>query len=76
MCEYRVKENTFIYRADLPGGVREIVAPCDDGYTIYVDAGLDEQAAREAYQHAMKHIDGHDFEKNCVQEIEEKAHKK
>lgn len=55
---------TYVYRISLPGTVREMVVPNseDDGFSVYIDDGLDDDQARSAYQHAMKHIDGNHFE--------------
>lgn len=55
---------TYVYRVPLPGTVREMVVPNseDDGFSVYIDDGLDDDQARSAYQHAMKHIDGNHFE--------------
>lgn len=55
---------TYVYRVPLPGTVHEMVVPNseDDGFSVYIDDGLDDDQARSAYQHAMKHIDGNHFE--------------
>ena len=55
---------TYVYRVPLPGTVNEMVVPNseDDGFSVYIDDGLDDDQARSAYQHAMKHIDGNHFE--------------
>ena len=55
---------TYVYRVPLPGTVNEMVVPnCeDDSYSIYIDDRLDDDHARSAYQHAMKHINGGHFE--------------
>ena len=64
----------FVYWIPLPCGVREIVTPCPDGYTIYINASLDDAHQLAAYEHALRHIRGNDFEKSDVQGIEGAAH--
>lgn len=66
--------DVFVYFVDLPAGISEMVTPCPDGYTIYIDAGLDREHMWKAYQHAMRHIKNRDFEKDDVQGIEGAAH--
>lgn len=64
----------FVYYASLPRGVNEMVVPCIEGYTVYIDEQLDDKCKLEAYSHALNHIKDNDFEKNDVQKIESKAH--
>ena len=66
----------FTYLAPLPSGVREIVAPCADGYTVYLDESLTLEGQMEAYRHALYHIEHEDFSKDNIQSIELEAHKK
>ncbi len=67
-------EDIFIYLINLPPRIKEMVTPCNDGYTIYIDVNLDEEGRQKAYDHAMKHINNNDFEKTDVQKIESEAH--
>lgn len=46
----------------------------DDSYTIFVDARLSEERQKKIFLHEMQHIQGNDFEKDNVQEIETIAH--
>lgn len=69
-------DNIFIYFVKLPAHVKEMIAPCYDGYTIYLDSNLDEIQQVEAYNHALSHIVNRDFEKFDVNAIEFNAHKK
>ena len=56
-------------------GIDEAVTPgSDDSYTIYIDITLDEAHRREAYNHAIRHIENCDFEKSDVQAIEAATH--
>ncbi|MFW5651699.1 MAG: hypothetical protein ACOCNC_10055 [Acetivibrio ethanolgignens] len=49
----------------------EIVTENADGsFTIFINAKMSFERQQEAYQHAMRHIDGNDFEKTDVQKIE------
>lgn len=66
--------SVFVYHIPLPDGVHEIVLPCLDGHTVYIDNQLSYEAQIEAYRHAIKHIKNRDFEKPDVQEIEADAH--
>lgn len=56
--------------------VREMVTPCFDGYTIYINARLSDLGQSEALNHAMWHISNNDFEKEDVQTIEHLAHRR
>lgn len=69
-------DDVYVYILDLPGNVTEMVVPCLDGYTIYLDARLSPSESLEAYNHALFHIRNHDFEKSDVQQIEASAHNK
>ena len=68
-------DEVYTYLAPLPNGIKEIVVPCVDGYTVYIDAALDREARKRAYKHAIKHVRENDFSKEDVQEIEELTHK-
>ena len=68
-------EDVYVYFVQLPDGVKEMVTPCLDGHTVYIDDRLDETQRLKEYRHALRHIVGLDFEKGNVQEIEKKAHK-
>ena len=67
-------DEVFVYLVDLPPGINEMVTPCCDGHTIYIDKKLDNIHRIKAYEHAMEHISHDDFNKNNVQEIEAVAH--
>lgn len=64
----------FIYEVELPGHVNEMVVPCLDGYTIYIDSRLTPRKKREAVAHAVIHIHRGDFDKHDVDMIEAEAH--
>ena len=59
---------------DLPPRIHEMVAPGPDGYSVYIDEKLSEAERIRAYHHALKHIEGKDFEKECADQIESNAH--
>ena len=67
-------DNIYVYFVHLPNGINEIVVPCADGNTIYIEITLDREGRLEAYRHALKHILGNDFQKTDVQGIELAAH--
>ena len=69
-------DDIFLYFVKLPEGIDEVVLPCFDGYTVYIDPTLSYDQQLEAYNHALHHIRNHDWEKYDVQEVETEAHKK
>lgn len=66
--------DVYIYIVDLPDRVDEMVTPCIDGYTVYLNARLSYAGRVRAYLHAMRHIERNDFERANVQEIETETH--
>lgn len=68
-------DDIYVYPADLPIGVKEIVAPGVDGYTVYVNTRYTRETQTGVYCHAVGHIEDDDFEKEDVQEIETRAHR-
>lgn len=55
--------------------VREFVTENEDGgHSVFINARMSHEAQLKAYDHAMKHIRNHDFEKADVQRIEAEAH--
>ena len=69
-------DDIFVYYVGLPDGVHEIVMPCSDGFTIYINEKLDKSECLKAYEHALKHIRANDWGKEDVQEVEYHAHKR
>ena len=67
-------DQIYVYFVKLPFRVNEMVTPCLEGYTVYIDERLDEAHRLEAYRHALEHINHHDFERADVQQIEADAH--
>lgn len=63
----------FLYFVDLPEGIDEMVTPCLDGYTVYINARICHERQLKAYRHALRHIREKDFEKSDVQGIEKNA---
>ena len=56
-------------------GPDEVIMPDPDGnWNIYINAKLSEDARLRAYEHALRHIEGNDWERLSVQEIEAAAH--
>ena len=66
--------DVYVYIVDLPERVDEMVTPCLDGYTVYLNARLSYAGRVNAYHHAIRHIERNDFENDDVQKIEEEAH--
>lgn len=69
-------DDIYVYPANLPIGVKEIVAPGLDGYTVYINDRYTYETRVGSYLHAVGHINGRDWEKNDVQSIEENAHER
>lgn len=67
-------DDIYVYIVDLPDQVNEMVTPCLDGYTIYLNAKLSHQERVDAYLHALRHVENNDWEKDDVQKIEKEAH--
>ena len=67
-------DDIYIYYVDFPDSVKEVVTPCLDGYTIYINSKLPREAMIQAYKHAMRHICHSDFNNDNVQDIEARAH--
>ena len=66
--------DVFVYIVDLPDRVDEMVTPCIDGYTIYLNAKLTSKGRVKAYMHALEHVRRNDWNKECVQQIEKEVH--
>lgn len=66
-------DKIYVYLIDLPTKIHEMVTPCADGYTIYINARLSQTGMIEAYDHAIFHINHHDFEREDVRSIESTA---
>lgn len=67
-------DNVYTYFVTMPPNVHEYVAPCIDGYTVYIDEKLDADRRVQAYNHALGHIQNGDFNKVFADEIEKIAH--
>lgn len=67
-------DSVFIYLVDLPVDITEMVCPCLDGYTVYLNSRLSQAAQEKSFRHAMWHIEHNDFEKIDIQKIEAAAH--
>lgn len=67
-------DNIYTYMVKLPPTIHEMVTPCADGYTIYLN--YDDSAERQiqGYNHAIRHIIEQDHEKGNVSQIEATAH--
>ena len=59
------------------GKVHEVVVQNEDGgHTVFIDDQLAPEAMRDAYRHAMRHIENDDFASHgSVQKIEVNARK-
>jgi len=68
-------DDIYVYVVNLPPGINEMVTPCADGdFTVYLSAKLSSIGQQRAYEHALRHIQNHDFQKTDVQQIESEAH--
>jgi hypothetical protein len=67
-------DDIYVYFAKLPSKVNEVVTPCLDGYTIYLNDHLDEFGQIKAYNHAIHHIYNDDYSRVEADKIEADAH--
>ena len=67
-------DDIYLYYVDLPRNVSEMVVPCADGYTIYIDIKLSHAEKVEAYHHAMEHIRNDDWSRDDADHIERERH--
>ena len=67
-------DDIYTYLIDIPGKINEMVLPCVDGYTVYIDKKLDHDSQLRAYEHALKHIENSDFQKTNATLLEVYAH--
>lgn len=67
-------DEIYVYFTELPEGIEEMVTPCYDGYTIYIDRRLSDEKIKGSFIHALYHIANRDFDKENVDTIEKSAH--
>lgn len=65
---------------DLPhridGFTKKTVASDGDWYTIILNARLNDERQREAFEHEMEHIENGDFDRTCTaDDIEKERHR-
>jgi len=68
-------DDFFTYYVDMPDNISEMVTPCYDGYTVYINSRISEEKQHKALSHALRHIRNNDFNKTDVNSIESEAHK-
>ncbi len=51
-----------------------LVKNSDDSYTVFLNARLSRDNQLKYYCHALRHIEGNDFYKDDIQQIEKEAH--
>ena len=68
--------NVFLVNFPNTKGYEMCVENPDGSYTILINAKMSSERQKEAYLHALNHIENHDFEKDylSVQQIEAEAH--
>ncbi|MDD6690830.1 MAG: hypothetical protein PUE63_03125 [Lachnospiraceae bacterium] len=79
MADYEIIDDMYIYYVEFPKDLsreHEMVMPCLDGYTVYINLNLDRQGKLDAIEHAKGHIRAGDVDRRDgdVQEIEARAH--
>ena len=68
-------DEIYLYYIDIPGTTNEMVIPCYNGYTIYIDIKLSHSEKVDAYYHAMRHIYGDDWHSvKTADQIEARCH--
>lgn len=66
--------SVYPYLVDIP--VKEMVVPCYDGHTVYIDEKLTREGQLRAYEHALRHIADNDFTgEQDVQTVEGRTHR-
>ncbi len=68
-------DEIFVYIVPLPPDISEMVTPCADGYTIYINDRLSYVGRTKAYAHALRHINSRDFKRTNADIIEMWAHR-
>ena len=64
----------FVHYIDHLGNNEAVTINEDGSYSVFLDLALSYEMQHEKYEHALRHIQNHDFEKENVQEIEAQAH--
>lgn len=64
----------FVHYIDHLGNNEAVTINEDGSYSVFLDPALSYEMQHEKYEHALRHIQNHDFEKENVQEIEVQAH--
>lgn len=68
-------DDIYLYFVDIPGNAHEMVVPCYEGYTVYIDVKLSFAEKIEAYRHAMDHINNDDWHSGMTaDQIEARCH--
>lgn len=67
-------DEVYTYLVDLPDGIDEMVTPCLDGYTGYIDKNLSWEQQKKEYDHIVAHLSKKHFEESNVQKAECEAH--
>ena len=67
-------DDVYTYLVRLPDQIEEMVVPCLDGYTVYIDQNLTPERRISAFRHALRHIVQGDHEKADVVQIERNTH--
>lgn len=68
----------YVYQKPMPGYCHEMItANADGSYTIVVNDCLSDEQKKEAYEHALRHVNLGHFDYDCpftVEEMEMQAH--
>lgn len=67
-------DDIYVYVVNLPDHIDEMVTPCEDGYTVYINKKLSEHRASLALRHAIGHVARCDWARDDIQNIEREAH--
>lgn len=70
---YLENADFFVRTVDMPPSIHGSVTPNDDGtFSVYINAKDSAERQRKALEHEVKkHIEGDDFSKEDVREIED-----
>ena len=61
----RIRDDIFVYFTAMPDTMKEMVLPCNDGYTVYINNQLPIEVQRKSFLHALGHIERGDCENEC-----------
>ena len=65
-------DDVYVYFVSLPEGISETVVAGICQYTIYINKCLSDAKKKEAYEHALRHIEMGHFDIDCTLNVDQK----